>query len=340
MAMLTPRRAAILRCVVEEYVDSAQPVASRTVARKHRLAVSPATIRNEMMRLEDEGYLCQPHTSAGRVPSDKGYRYYVEQLMQEVAPTGETQRMIRHQFHQVSQRLEDWTHLAAAVVAHHLHSVALVTAPRQPRSQLRWLEIVRLQETLVLLVVILQQARVRQRILSLSQGLDQERLSEMAHALCRRFAGMTAPMIRRRLAALGQVEQEVMEAVASLMEREDLAESEPAALEGIGDLARQPEFAERDRLLPLLDYLEGHRVGRLLPFPGPPRGSVRIIIGSEHPEATLHAFSLVVASYGGPEGPQGEVALLGPTRLRYGQAVGMVRYVASLLDELMSIFWG
>src|SRR3989304_10050179 len=115
--MLTERRARILQLIIREYVDSAVPVGSETLVRRHGLRVSPATIRHEMVSLEDEGYLMQPHTSAGRIPSDKGYRYYVESLMEEEGLPDEIQRTIRHQFYQVGGSLEEWARLGAAAIA-------------------------------------------------------------------------------------------------------------------------------------------------------------------------------------------------------------------------------
>ncbi|HXG42151.1 MAG TPA: heat-inducible transcriptional repressor HrcA [Dehalococcoidia bacterium] len=338
--MLTERRAAILRSIVEEYVDSAQPVASRVVALKYLGHVSPATIRNEMVRLEEEGYISQPHTSAGRVPSDKGYRYYVERLMREEAPSTEMGLMVRHQFHQVEERLEDWARLAAVVLAAHVQALAVVTAPRQRPARLRWLELVKLQELLALLVVVLQQAQVRQQLLPLPEPLEQDDLSAIGRSLSERFAGQDAQDVRSRLEGLSPLERTVMEAVAAILEAEDRSSYEPAAIEGLREALSQPEFQERERVLDLLGFLEGSgRLGRLLPFPAPPRGQVQVIIGSEHPESSLRHYSVVAAAYGQPSAT-GTVALVGPTRLRYGRAVGMVRFVASLLDELMAASFG
>jgi heat-inducible transcriptional repressor len=337
--MLSERRAAILRSIVEEYVDSAQPVASRTVALKYLGHLSPATIRNEMVRLEEEGYISQPHTSAGRIPSPKGYRYYVERLMREEAPSGEVGLMLRHQFHQVEERLEDWARLAAVVLAAQVQAVAVVTAPRTRPARLRWLELVKLQELLALLLVVLQQAQVRQQLLPLPAPLEQEDLSALAHALSQRCAGLDAQELRQQLEGLPALERLVLEAVASLLEAEDRSSYEAAAIEGLPDALSQPEFQERQLVLGLLEFLHGSRLGRLLPFPAPARGQVQVIIGSEHPEAALHPYSVVAAAYG-PPAALGAVALVGPTRLRYGRAVGMVRFVASLLDELMASRFG
>src|SRR3990172_11492586 len=124
--MLTERRQKLLQFIVDKYA----------------LPVSSATIRNEMGRLEDEGYIAQPHTSAGRVPTDRGYRYYVEALMQEEALPEQTQQTIRHQFHQAARELEEWARLAAAILATRLQNAAVVTTPHSPQPRLRWIELV------------------------------------------------------------------------------------------------------------------------------------------------------------------------------------------------------
>src|SRR3990172_1175919 len=155
---LTERRAPLLSLIIREYVDSATPVGSDTMVRRYELPFSSATIRNEMARLEDDGYITHPHTSAGRVPSDKGYRYYVEALMAEEALPWQEQETMRHQFHQSRGVLEEWLRLAAAVLAQAVHNIAVVTTPRAPASRLRHIELVGLQEFMVLFVLVLQEA--------------------------------------------------------------------------------------------------------------------------------------------------------------------------------------
>src|SRR3990172_1843252 len=155
--MLTERRQRLLQFIIDEYVTTAQPVGSHALVEKYGLPVSSATIRNEMAALEDEGYISQPYTSAGRVPTDRGYRYYVEALMREETPPEELQQTIRHQFHQAARGLEEWARLAAAILAARLHNAAVVTTPHSPQPRLRWLELVSVHDYLALLVVVLQE---------------------------------------------------------------------------------------------------------------------------------------------------------------------------------------
>src|SRR3990172_8302652 len=195
MDVLTERRERLLRFIVDEYVRTAQPVASNSVVRRTGLPISSATIRNEMARLEDEGYIVQPHTSAGRMPTDKGYRYYVEGLMRPQEPPPAVQQTIRHQFHQASGEAADWAHLAAAVLAARLSYLSVVTAP-PPR--LRWLQLVGLHDFVALLVLVLQETLVLQHTLTLDRPLSQDELSEVAARLNSLYAGRTVDEIRSR----------------------------------------------------------------------------------------------------------------------------------------------
>lgn len=333
--MLTERRARILGYIVDEYVRSAQPVASETVARKYSLAVSPATIRNEMMRLDQEGYIFQPHPSAGRLPSDKGYRFYVEALMVEEEPTPSLRETILHQFHQVARELEEWSHLAAVILAHYLGSVSMVTLPHSHRPRLRWLDLVKVSDLRVLLIIVLQEARVRQETLPLPQPLTQDDLSAIAGKLNALLVGLTAAEIRQRGVELSRLEGEVVKAAVHLLESTQEASLAPAFLEGLRNLLQQPEFAHGQGLLELLDILEERNLSRAIPFATIPQEGVAIIIGGEHPEEAMRQCSLVLTRYGGHRDQEGILGIVGPTRLRYPRAVPMVRYMASLMDDLM-----
>src|SRR5579884_877723 len=151
--MLTDRRLDILKLIVEDYIDSAIPVSSESIARRMAIPVSSATVRNEMAALEDEGFIAQPHTSAGRVPSDKGYRYFVEFLMPEQALSPEEQRMIDHQFYQVQLDTDQWVRLAAAVLARAAMNAAVITAPKLLDVRLKHIQLVQVQPRLALLVM-------------------------------------------------------------------------------------------------------------------------------------------------------------------------------------------
>ncbi len=344
--MLSERRSHILGLIVDEYVDTAIPVGSETIVRKHRLPVSPATVRNDMARLEEDGYITHPHISAGRVPSDKGYRYYVEALMEEVMLPWQERETIRHQFHQVSGTLRDWLRLAAAILAQAVHNMAVVTPPRAPGSRLRHIELVSLQEFVALLVVVLQEARVLQRLLALTENLSQDELTVVGHRLADLLEGLDAAQLRAfaggefapggREVVLSPFEAQVVDAVCEMMSLEDEGGNDEAILDGLRHILSQPEFSYGDRLLELIEALEQRRLTQWLPLRRLADEGVAVIIGGENRMDAMRHCSVVVSRYGVPGYLNGAIAVVGPTRMRYSRTVSTVRYLASVMSELMS----
>jgi heat-inducible transcriptional repressor len=343
--MLTERREQLLRFIVDEHVRTAQPVASSAVVQRHGLPVSSATIRNEMARLEDEGYIIQPHTSAGRIPSDKGYRYYVEALMRYHEPPAAVQQTIRHQFHQAAGETDEWAHLAAAVLAARLSYVSVVTAPHAVRPRLRQLQLVGVHDFVALLILVLQETLVLQQTLTLDRPISQDELSDVATRLNSLYAGRTADEISATQVEHLSLEAETLRATLELMEAHDAESFGEAYLEGLRDVLREPEFAEGDRMLALMDLLEGSSLPELIPLtPVPARpaqpGKVTVIIGSEHPQDAMQQCSVVISRYGGSSGLHGTMSVIGPTRMHYPRAVSMVRCMSDIMEELLDAYFG
>ena len=336
--MLTERREKLLRIIVDEYVTSALPVGSNALVEKHNLPYSAATVRNEMARLEDEGYITQPHTSAGRIPTDTGYRYYVETLMHEETPSEELQQTIRHQFHQAARELEEWARLAAAILAGRLNNAAVVTTPHSPEPRIRWLEIVGVHDYLALLVVVLQEARVLQQTLALETPLTQEELTGIARRLNGLFDGKTAAQIRSQNLPAVPVEAAIAEAAASMLDASDSPSVEPSFMEGLRDLLRQPEFTQGERILGILELLDERNLSRAIPSPTA-KGDVTVVIGGEHPLDAMRLCSVITSNYAGPAGLRGSLSVVGPTRLHYPRTVSMVRYMSTLMEELLGVYF-
>jgi len=197
---LTARQQAILGLVVKEHVSTALPVSSKAIVEAYGLGISPATVRNEMACLEESGYLTHPHTSAGRVPTDKGYRYFVERLLGETELPLAERRMIRHQFHQVRPEMDQWLRLSASVLAQAAQSLAWITAPSTPQCLFKHLELISIRDALTLVVLVLQGGTVKQRMLTLAQALSQEELSRIAAHLNEFFSGLTSDGVVAQLA--------------------------------------------------------------------------------------------------------------------------------------------
>ena len=338
--MLTDRRARLLSLIISEFVDSAQPVGSETLVRKHDVRFSSATIRNEMARLEEEGYISHPHTSAGRVPSDKGYRYYVEALMEERDLPWETKQTIRHQFHQAGRDEDEWIHLSAAVLARAVENAAVVTLPRTAESRLKRIELVGIQDTAALLVLVLQQARIKQQVLIFPDPVDQEALSQISLHLNNAFGGHSAGEIARSQAQLTQVEWHVANAVREIMTAADRGGFDVAYLEGVRNVLSKPEFATGDKMLNLLEVLEQRNLTRLIPFREISADGVTVMIGAENEEDAMRDYSIVVSPYGNPGGITGAMAVVGPTRMHYSRTISTVRFISGLMSEMLDTYYG
>src|SRR5512135_238861 len=199
MIPLSQRKQQILRALVEEYIHSATPVASETLVRKYAMNFSSATVRHELAGLEEAHLIYQPHTSAGRVPTDLGYRFFVEHLMEESALSIDEQRLIRHQFYQVQDQLDQWVRLTASVMARLLHSAAVMTAPRSREGRLKHFEVLSVNDFAAHLVLVLTDGTVKQQRLLLEEPIQQEELSALSARLNRLFRDKNAVEIQEAL---------------------------------------------------------------------------------------------------------------------------------------------
>ncbi len=339
MTGLTERQNTIFSLVVQDFIETAQPIGSEALARK-KLGVSPATIRNELAALEAEGYLMHPHTSAGRKPTAKGYRYFVESLMDRLELPEVERRMISHQFHQVTLDVDQWMRLAATVLAHSSHAAALVAAPRTYTTRFKHVQLIEINEQVAMLVLVLQEGTVKQQMLTLPQPLTQDDLTPVSNLLNEKLAGATAELARARARKLTGLESRVAETIAHLMEELDRRHSRDIYRDGIIDILRQPEFGASERMQQLLALLEQRTMLESVLFDLAPERGVHVVIGREGGVDELSEYSIVLARYGVEGEASGVISVLGPMRMPYARAVSAVKYVSSLLDELMMRFYG
>ena len=334
---LSERQRTILRLIIEHYVATARPVASEALAANTALGVSPATIRNAMADLERGGYIVQPHTSAGRIPSDKGYRYFVEYLMGTATLPQSEQRTIDHQFHQVELDIEEWMHLSASLLSRLVRNAAVVTPPHSSMPRVKQLQLLGLSERRAMLLLVAQDSTLMQQLLTFDEDWDQEHLSALATLANSHFYNKTAselgaldlpedaPALLARLRAVaGMLLQRLEEPAGSRFYRE-----------GLSQLIDQPEFREADRLKQMLDLLEGDSVLLSIVPAVQAREGVQIIIGDEHRSDQMRNCSVVVARYGLPNTVNGVIGVIGPTRMPYGRAVSSVRYLSELLTGML-----
>jgi heat-inducible transcriptional repressor len=345
---LTDRQRTVLRAVVEDYVLTAIPVGSKALVDRYRLGVSSATVRSAMAELEALGLLTHPHTSAGRVPSDLGYRLYVEALMREAELDTADRLMIRHQFSQVQLTSNEWLRLAAATLAASTRSAAVVTPARARQARFGHVQLVALADGTRLVVLVLSDGNVVQRRLDRNalerrlpgESTDQPALDLLANQLNAELAGLSATQTRRRLARFAPLAAHVAEVVATVLEEADSVVVEEVFTDGIVNVLEQPEFAEGSKLRPVLEILQrSDFLEQLVPVLTR-NGGVHVIIGHENTNDAMHEVSLIFAPYGAPDRALGLLGVLGPTRMRYPRAIPTVRYLSTLMNELISSHYG
>jgi heat-inducible transcriptional repressor len=340
MTELTERRKEILAIVIREYVATAVPVGSTTIAEKHGLNVSPATIRNEMAVLEEAGYLTHPHTSAGRMPTAKGYRYFVEQLMADGRLGSAERRLIRGQFDAAAWDPDAWMRLSASVLAQVARSASLVTAPRAGRCHFRHMDLVALRDDLVLLVLVLADGSVEQARFTPAEPRTQEEWSAVADRLNRRLANLDHQEIARLDWPPIAPIPDVVDAVVGLMAEVDRRYAGGLIHAGLEHVVTQPEFADSERVAEFLHVFEhGDFLVPILSDIAWRRRGVQIIIAGEDRWEIMSEYGLVLADYGAGS-TRGALGVLGPMRMPYERAVSAVRYVSDLMSRLVRELYG
>ena len=336
--MLNERQKLILALVIREYIDTAQPVGSERLVKAFHLDFSPATVRNEMVAMTEMGYLRQPHTSAGRVPSEEGYRYFVRQLMGHTELPDTTQRTIIHQFNQAGSDVSGWMRLAASVLAHQSQAASLVTAPRPEQSRFRHIELISTRGRQVLMVLVLSSGEVLQQMLALAEPVAQEHLSAAALSLSQTCQGLTPEGIAALPRPADVLEQDIIKLVVDEMRRSGDSVTGELYRDGLNHVLAEPEFGGIDaarralRILeerPLLDDLLNRTVMST------EMGGVQVLIGGEGNWEELKECSMVLARYGAPGLATGTLGVLGPMRMPYGRTISTVRFVAGLLSDLV-----
>jgi len=332
---LDERARTVLRAIIEEYVATAMPVGSHAIVEKYELGVSSATIRSVMADLERAGLIGQPHTSAGRVPSDEGYRLYVESLAEPVPLEPVDQLMIRHQFGQVAFSSEQWFRLAAAILASTTQAAGLVTPVQPGRARVRRVHLARVHPRLAALVLVPAEGSMRQALVGLPVDADQASLDEAAARLDRVLAGKTAGQAAQLVERLDPIDQAIGRRVTALMHEIDAAQVEGLFSDGLLNVMEAPEFARTDKLRRVFAALQDQvYLGRLVGHVARHRG-VRVFIGRENLLDDMSDVSLVMAPFGHGGRLFGVVGVLGPTRMPYPRTIGAVGFVSGLMNELV-----
>lgn len=342
MTSVSTRRRRILQIIVNDYVATATPVASAAVAGYRGLRVSPATVRNDMVALEEDGYIIRPHIAAGGMPSDKGYRRFVEDLPRDPKPRARDRAALQRGLAEVTQDVDAWRDAAASIVATLLGTLVFATSPRARAPTVRQIELVHLQELLVMLVLVLREATVHRQLFTLTSPATPETVAATRDRLSGLLAGKTALEIQReRSAGRGELETQAIRSTLAILKKREAESVRDRAIQGLGHLFEQPEFSARpDRARDVLGAVEDDGSVAALASKAPEHGTAAVIIGSENPQESLRGSSVIVCRYGVPGEAQGVLGLIGPTRMPYRRTLPVVAHAASTLSRFLRRVYG
>ena len=339
MPELSERQKTLLLLIIRDYIESAQPVGSKRLAEHYHINLSSATIRNEMAALTEMGYLRQPHTSAGRVPTEEGYRYFVSQMMNQAELPDSVQATIAHQFHQSGPDVDQWMTLAASILAHQSQGVSVVTAPRTDKAKYKHVELISTQGRQVLMVLVLVGGEVSQQILTLAEPVSQERLSQTAVRLNKLLAGLAVDSMTALPARSDALDQDILSLIIQDFRRAANRISGEIYTDGLTNVLGEPEFAESDEARRALRIFgERSTLQDLIARTSTNSnvGGLQVLIGGEGGWEELRQCSMVIARYGVPGLATGTLGVLGPMRMSYAKTIPTVRYVAGLLSDLVN----
>ena len=292
-----------------------------------------------MGALTEMGYLRQPHTSAGRVPTEEGYRYFVSQMMNQAELPASIQANISHQFYQARAGIDQWMTLAASVLAHQAQGVSLITAPHSETAKFKHVELISTQGRQVLMVLVMAGGEVSQQILTLAAPVSQERLSQTAARLNGLLAGLAVDAIAALPARADALDQDILSILIQDMRRAAQSVSGEIYTDGLTNMLSEPEFAESDEARRALKIFEERSTLQDLlarTTVNSNIGALQVLVGGEGEWEELRQCSIVLARYGVPGLATGTLGVLGPMRMSYARAIPTVRYMAGLLSDLVN----
>jgi heat-inducible transcriptional repressor len=337
---LDERKLAVLRAIVEDYVATQEPVGSKALVERHRLGVSPATVRNDMAALEEDGFITQPHTSAGRIPTDKGYRLFVDRLT-AVKPLTPAEKRAISTFLEGAVDLDDVVHRTVRVLAQLTRQVAIVQYPTLSRSTVRHVELVSINPNRLLLVLITSSGRVEQRVLSSDRPFEESLLADLRNRLLSMVIGKRLSEAAAHVTSLVETfapehRSTVAAVVATLVETmSDERSDERVLIGGTANLTRFGDDFERS-VKPMLEALEEHVVLLKLLGEATTSGTVTVRIGHEQPVEELASTSVVATGYGPGDDVLATLGIVGPTRMDYPGSMAAVRAVARYVSRILA----
>jgi heat-inducible transcriptional repressor len=331
------RKQEILRAVVQEFTTSAVPVGSQALQSRYFVNLSSATIRSELAELADLGYLAQPHTSAGRVPTDSGYRYFVDFLMNLETIPDQVGSYIENELRQAPADVQGMVEKVAMTVAAVTQNASVASAPQGSQARIKHLDLVSLEPTEVLLILLLEGNLLRQQVLTIGQEATQAELTRVGSKLNSTLGGRGSDDVRRHYesAALG-LDKELLGRIVTVLDLYEKGTESLVVHDGVRNLLRQPEFAESSRLQQVLEVLEETRYLTVLLRELIGESNLQIVIGSENVSSQLQGCAVVLTTYGPSNQMKGVLGVIGPTRMAYSQTVARLQAVARSASDRMA----
>lgn len=339
---LSSRQEEILACIVQVYSEQPEPISSKYLVDNFTLNISSATVRNEMARLEEMGYIIAPHTSAGRVPTAAGFRYFVRRLLQTSNLSINEQSHITERVGTLQSGMESWMQRTAALLARTVQSASIVTPPVSQTNTFKHVELISIQGRLALMVLVLNSGTVHQRMLTLAEPVPQDKLGEAAKRINEMCADLGVRQVRLKSLSLPILEHEVAELAAELMEHADNNIVKFIYRDGLSKLI--DNFSDEAGAQQAIRVLEEHTVlnglvGELLSSLPSDDHSVQVIIAGGGRYDDLNRLSMVLSRYGDPNKMSGAIGVLGPTHINYGRAISTVRYVSNLMTDMLATLY-
>ncbi len=335
---MSRRRNAILTFIVGDYITTASPIPSNAVAVESGLQVSSATIRNEMMALCEEGYLIRPHASSGAVPSEKGYRHFVDGLDKHSNPPRDFISLLHEQMDFGTEDIDAWVQVTSSIIADLIGALAFITAPRRKSSGVKGVELLRLHDMLIMLVIIMYETRVYRQIIELEQSVTDNEVEHTRNSIKSAISGKEL----YGLTALGEehpkrndFERQVWEAVIGVLKREEAAPGE-RYVNGVRHFFSEPEnMAHPESGAMALSALESDDAFATLASEMSDTRRPMVFIGSDNSRPELQDFSVIMRGYGQETDARGIVGLISPMRIAYDRAIPVVSYTAQTIDSIL-----
>lgn len=332
----------VLREIIRNFIESGEPVGSRTIAKVYSEGLSAASIRNIMADLEEMGYLSQPHTSAGRVPTDRGYRYYVDSLLTAMAlPRSDRERVAEVVRRQTS--LPEVLHEISRLISHLTHQVGFVVCPDHTQAVLKHIEFISLGPSRILAILVDRAGVIHNRVADTSEALSQDELDKIGKYLVSEYQGKTLSEIRESLLQAMKEEKARFDKLLSraialgtqFLQAQEEVDKE-VFVQGTPNILQQPDFSDMDEMRRIFETFEAK--GKLVKILDEVVSSegLRVVIGSEHTDPTLAHLSLVASPYKVGEQGAGVLGVLGPTRMEYARAIALVDYISKLLSRILT----